>query len=257
MVREAKKHGTPLYITHDESGHPLNPTGFWFASGDDSNESEDFYDLAVLRFDVDTVPCLANKSFLRLHDISTERETGNDIYCVLGFPSELATSANFRGATLSLTPLEYFATQYDEYVGNLPNFDPNTHILIDATRNLMRDVEGVKRLDGFPKELNGISGASIWKTNALNVPIEHWTPQLARIIAVQTRVYRKDHSIIKGTRWTAVEKMLYSAIPEIRPALGLKVFLRQPDFHSTSWLNQRHQKPPKFMTHQRAQWRHV
>jgi hypothetical protein len=71
----------------------------------------------------------------------------------------------------------------------------------------------------MPDKLDGISGCSIWKMNALGFPRESWTIDRARIVAVQTGEYKKR--VVKGTVWPVVATLMRQAFPDLEPSFNL------------------------------------
>lgn len=59
----------------------------------------------------------------------------------------------------------------------------------------------------------------MWKVCDSKEQAEGWSPEDARIIAVQATAIRKDQSIIKGVRWHTVAAVLWHAYPELRTSM--------------------------------------
>lgn len=215
VFKEAREHGVTLRILEKEPG-----TKLMHIVGDfhcvRPNQGDDFYDLAVRELDKEMVEFLAGYQFVQLLDVDTTQAVVDDLYFVCGFPTKLAREARVGEAGLRLT--RFFALTYPHQgaTEELPNYQRDCHILLDARRKFAVELVGTGPM---PDTLRGISGCSIWKTNLMTVGRENWTPAHARIIAVQTQVYTKAQ-LIRGTMWKIVANLFHKAYPELQPALA-------------------------------------
>jgi hypothetical protein len=69
--------------------------------------------------------------------------------------------------------------------------------------------------------LSGISGAAIWKTYSEKQSPSEWTPDLVKIVAIETMVYGEQHEIIRGTHVAAILRIVRDAYPDLQRALRL------------------------------------
>ena len=103
------------------------------------------------------------------------------------------------------------AHPYPEWL-DLPNFDERFHVALCWGD----DPE-------LPKLMKGISGCAIWKLSDLPVA-DDWSPEKARIVAVQTSVYGDRRlKAIRGTQWKWVLQVLINMHPDLREIF--KVFI--------------------------------
>jgi hypothetical protein len=70
----------------------------------------------------------------------------------------------------------------------------------------------------LPKSLGGISGSSIWLGSSERHLMDDWTPELAKVVGVQTKVYT-ERRVAQGTRWAGVALLLWENLPELHDAL--------------------------------------
>jgi hypothetical protein len=109
-----------------------------------------------------------------------------------------------------LNGFQYIAWPY-ESSGTIPEFNPRLHIAL----NLGYSGDG-------PPSYKGISGCAIWKISAGDTISDDWTPDQAKVVAVQTGVFtEREKPAIKGTKLQFILPGLNMLIPDFRPALNL------------------------------------
>ena len=218
VLKDAHKYDVPLRILEKEPGTKLMQVVGDFHCFK-PNQGNDLYDLAVRELDQPMVDFLKGYQFVQLLDIDTKQTVEDDLYVVCGFPTKLASEARVGEPGFSLT--RFFALTYPHggSTDDLPNFDSQCHIVLDARRKFAAELIGTGPM---PDNLEGISGCSIWKTNLMTVGRDKWTPAHARIIAVQTQVYPKAQ-LIRGTMWKVAAKLFHDAFPELQPAMALSL----------------------------------
>ena len=173
--------------------------------------TKDPTDIAVFELDASVVQLLSNRLFLRLNQMVLQPTIPG--WCwVYGFPSELNT---FDAATSTqrFNQFSFFAPfRQDEPA--LDNYDRRFHLLINVPRDKAQFLDG--RPGELPDRFEGMSGCSIWQPNwrGSEMPTT-WTPDNLRIVGIQTSYYRRP-SVIKGTCWGAVARVLYDRKPELR-----------------------------------------
>ena len=133
-----------------------------------------------------------------------------------GYPTGLV-AANRAGDRLLVGPFLYIADAHQSETDTLLNYDPKYHLLLDmAPKGVCRPDAGLE----LPVRLDGMSGASIWQTYYEGLLSKAWTTNDAVVVAVQTGVDRGG-TIIKGTRWWVVDKIIRDAYPELERPLSL------------------------------------
>ncbi len=174
----------------------------------------DVFDLAIIELDDQEVEHLSGFKFIRLIDVMTN-DFGPDLYFVTGFPSAYTPETNDQNQKLYLKRFYCFSYPTAK-TSHLENFDAKYHIALHGKHEDAVPLGDSEPLP--PTTLRGISGCGIWKTNAIAVPRDAWTPDHAKLAAVQTCEYR---SAIRGTNWLGIATMIYQRFPELRAALGL------------------------------------
>lgn len=160
------------------------------------SQGEDRIDLGILELQPADAQSLSNYRAITLAEIDQRQDTSDDLYLWAGYPCKMATAGKAGGRGIGLTRM--FASTYP-YRGavSLEKYDPEQHILLDARRDYAEVVLGEGEQ---PDSLVGISGTSIWKTNATRVGRDKWEPSLVRVSAVQTAEYPKA-GVLRGTMW--------------------------------------------------------
>ena len=165
-------------------------------------------DIAVVKLNNETKAILddAGGRFLRVTDVDNGAADILAPYLVRGYP--LALSAD---------PMTYSTVLYQ---GDPPTdseypFDPNFHLLLDHSRNLLWRGGEVFR---SPK-IEGMSGCGIWRlTTRPPSDLAAWSPDERRLVAIQTKC--KHGSFMKGTWIRHAFGLIYHRCPELRPAMS-------------------------------------
>jgi len=181
-------------------------------------QGHDHYDVAIWELPQDVVDGLPNRSFLTVHHADREgRRQSQGGYCVHGFPVAFS-SVDLGNELVKANPFTFWAGTYQADTSNFTNYDPKIHILLHTPR------EGVhwagEGPPPIPDTLHGMSGCSIWQAYYEGLSVKHWTPNDAVVVAVQTGVY-KNGTIVKGTRWWVVDRIIRECYPELAGPLSL------------------------------------
>lgn len=200
-------------------------------------------DVAVWPLDAEFVRALPNREFLTL--TSVELSPGplrNGLFYIRGYPSRMAVKTPLR---LHVEPFSY-ASLLHRPEDKLPNYDPNRHVLLRVERegNVSTEGEPVIMPRHIDDALEGISGSSMWQLirpprawptwtleRAREVSKEslaNWTPDEARVVAVQTHVYGVSR-YVKGTRWQAALAIILNHHPDLDRVVRLHMASRRSE----------------------------
>lgn len=124
--------------------------------------------------------------------------------------------------------LQFGTVSSAQHTEALDGFDHQKHLLLEAKTEYVLNRAGdetyLRTRRGFsaqlPGDLGGISGCSVWMIGDLRLPIHEWRPQDARIVGIETAVYRQ-RGAIRATRWGAVSSVIYQTYPDLRDALEI------------------------------------
>lgn len=185
-------------------------------------------DVAILKLDDKTVEgLLPGCRFLHLFDVETgDNLPPTDWYYTHGYPSCWAGTGPKREEHLTCASVLYVGP-----TDNLGGYDPTNHLLIEWYTS------GNRRFDGrpgeFPSDFGGISGSSVWRTHATRNNRRTWSPEMAKVVAVQTGKYPQRTYVrngiesevipIQAVRWRALLKTLWEEYPELRAAQRIRV----------------------------------
>jgi len=177
------------------------------------------YDVAVWELPPDVVNAIRNRTFLTVHHADREnRRPSRGWYCALGFPSFFASTDLENNKLRVNHPFTFGAEAYQGDTNDLPGYDPRFHILLHTPPEDVRwAVEGPPPI---PTRFDGLSGCSIWQAYYEGLLSKHWTTDDAVVVAVQTGVY-KNGTIVKGTRWWVVDRIIRECYPELAGPLSL------------------------------------
>jgi hypothetical protein len=164
------------------------------------------HDIAVIELPQPVVDELGPYTYLTPDQAYLSRDRlGQGLYYVHGYPSCYAfpsiVEATIRASALNIPARRLTGIHRDIRTSSLPD----EYILLNAFANAF--------------DLNGISGCSIWLAHGDNDDPCAWHSESARVVAVETGTYRR-HTIIEGTVIRQVFRMLYQALPALRPILG-------------------------------------
>lgn len=224
VLDDAAKNDATLAIGGSD-GRFVVVGGGWIKSA--PAEAGDLYDIAVHVLSEPAVARLSGAAFLRLSDVSFDSFSNHRFFALFGFPQIWATPSDKPSDEMKFKALQFSTFKYSGTTSGLQGYDPTVHLLLDAQDERVFDESGADmefRLRqgiraSFPGDLEGISGCSVWKLGS-EASVHDWKPEDARLVAVQTGVYR-ERKVIKATRWAAVTTLIHQAYPELRPALAL------------------------------------
>jgi hypothetical protein len=230
VLRHAQAHGMTVGVSCGDNQNFTATTGNWMlTTPSDGVASDDQFDIAVFRLSPNQVHRFAGVSFVRIADVSFERDLTSGYFVVSGYPGmwstvpEAATETSMKGRLL-----QYGTYAFSGNTSALSGYNGERHLLLEATPATMLDPQGkpvvFRTRSGhpanMPSDLAGVSGSSVWVIGDLRVPVDSWTQGLARIVGVQTGVY-PSRCAIKFTRWNAVTTLIHSAFPDLRPTIEL------------------------------------
>jgi len=227
IAKYAEKYDIPLCVPTSGSSF-VQLHGNWICSADGQyGVPDDPFDIAIHKLDSNVVEKLAGYSFLRLAEINYEDVLlSKGIFALFGYPFKLSRSCTSSDIDLLITPFQFVTYAYEGTTEYIKKYQERFHILLNAEPTDITSISGKpfaftdREGNGaqFPKELGGISGCSVWWIGSRDKPIEQWSEEKPKIVALETGVYPR---IIKATRWVGVSTLIHSAFPELRPALDL------------------------------------
>ncbi|HUT93323.1 MAG TPA: hypothetical protein VMY37_27920 [Thermoguttaceae bacterium] len=182
------------------------------------------FDIAAMDLDRSVVDGLLPQRFLGLESIDFRPNLHAGWYFLHGFPTaSTRTSLDF----LSMHQMD-FTYRTGLYAGSTSGFRD-----YDSTQHVLLAMDGESRYsdDGSPAELppksdaelgpklGGISGSSIWMGFADEHYMDDWTPDMAKVVGVQTKLYIRRR-VVQGTRWRVVAAALWQGCPDLRDELS-------------------------------------
>jgi hypothetical protein len=222
VVSQAMEMESGLLVANQHT-HTISLGGRWISSEDKALD-----DIAVFPLGDTELISLGEVDFARAGHYERRTEDVPGLFVQLGFPRIRSNSTSLPTELMNLTLQRIRGVAYNRATEGLNNFDRQRHFLIDASEAHMRDdshnptsmrtLSGyrVPAVDGIP----GMSGGGIWRLGNPNLPLMSWRPDHARLVGVQTSVY-KDAAAIKVTKWSRVMELLAGAFPDLRNALVL------------------------------------
>lgn len=176
------------------------------------------FDVSVWELGDDIAQQLPNRTFLTTASFDrTNNRPTEGWYFVHGYPNELSSVDETASRAIAKTHT-YGTIPYDGPTDNLENFNDEAHLLLAYTRDGLVTDTGETAIG--PNELGGISGSSIWHAYCPGIPASNWTVDDAKIVAVQTGIY-KSRNAIKSTRWWVVDRILRDRHPDLVDALNI------------------------------------
>lgn len=173
-------------------------------------------DVAVHRIDKSVSAGISNERWFGLSDVDLRADVGDGWFFVSGFPVANG-HAHFSFSSLNTFQWswKYRTSLYQGPTNVLEHYNAEAHILLDNSgepRHVHDSSPAVR-----PSTLRGISGSSIWLGFSEQHVMDDWSPDMAKIVAVETCVYE---NAIRGTRWIAVAKVLWDNFVETREELS-------------------------------------
>ena len=219
VYRETKRREQPLFLaTGAEDSRICTLGGDITITNEKQRGGDDSFDLAMWHLDDATLSELsAEKRFLDQTDLWFGDEKDAGAYFVYGFPEVWAQAEN-SNRLLVIQPLSFTTHPPDRSFKSLPNYNPRYHLVLENDQEWVRGTDG--KPISFPSRLQGISGASVWKTFSDNHDMDSWHESRAKVVAVETCVYLSSH-LMRATRWASVLTMLKEVYPQLGPSLGL------------------------------------
>lgn len=181
--------------------------------------SDTGFDVGATEVAPEEMPSLSCYTPATMANVSRRNSLTNDLYCVTGYPVEhtgghpVCDGEKFRQLKQLFMGTSFYAGPVDK----LASFTEGRHFLLRYDREDYTHMFGSNH--GLPQSLCGLSGASIWKTGIVDVEAASWNVSHAKIVGIQTNVYASG--IIQGTRWHAIEKMLTTRYPSMRPGFSI------------------------------------
>jgi len=209
------EHKLDLYICDRSSGS--RP---WHLHGNAHLAIEDKYDVALWRLPKAISEDLASHSFLRLSDIHwREGPLRQGVFLWHGYPSCWSLTDRQR-ERVSVKPFTYLSCLYKGRADNFEHYDPKTHILLQYHSEEDGNTALNRGTVSMPQELQGISGCSIWQVHKRGDDPGAWGPDDAKIVAIQTGL-QKSGSVVKGTRWWVIYRILREKYPQLRDPMRM------------------------------------
>lgn len=190
--------------------------------------TQDSFDVAAVPLTNEQASQLQDSTVLRMDDVSFRPVDKNNFVSIFGFPHLWSTRSTDQQPIMTSKAFQFTTDLYSGPTSDLSNYSDRFHLLLNASNEHLYDEKGsparFQTLGGqpasFPSDIRGISGCSVWTIGDSKKPPIEWDSDQARLIAVQTGVYRQ-RQVIKSTRWIAVSTLLYEAFPELRGAMSL------------------------------------
>lgn len=229
VLRHAQAHGMTVAVSSGDNQSFTATTGEWMLTvPSDGATSDDQFDIAVFRLSPNQVHRFASVSFVRIADVSFERDLASGYFVVSGYPGMWSSVPEAAETSMKSGLLQYGTYAFSGNTSALAGYNAERHFLLEATPATMLDPQGkpvvFRTRSGhhanMPNDLAGVSGSSVWIIGDLRMTIDSWTQGLARIVGVQTGVY-PSRGAIKFTRWNAVTTLIHSAFPDLRPTIEL------------------------------------
>jgi hypothetical protein len=186
---------------------------------------ESKFDVLAWRLDDDDVASLGDASFLNSYHFDCPIRRCEETFFAFGFPTRWV-EPDPEPRKLNLTPLAYvtqpFQGRTTGFVGNplFEDYSSDIHLLLNSSHTKSRGLQGNRF--SLPEKFFGMSGCALWNVNPRGIDWAQWTPEHAKIAAIQTGALRQ-HNIIKGTRIGVIGALLSHRYPELRPALQVMV----------------------------------
>lgn len=205
--------------THDfEEGSQLIPL-------DGKYHFDNDQDIAVLCLSETQTRALSSRKYLRVSDADrTMRQLDEGWYVVHGYPA-CWTRVDLSERTAICRPYTRITRLYEGTTSVLMNFNEHRHVLLDHRDFNSLNPNSLK--EDTPEHVRGISGSSVWQLCRDGDPLDAWTPDHARIVAVETAVY-KSGRVIRGTRWLFAYHIIQTSFPELQAPLDIVIPEKAP-----------------------------
>lgn len=193
-----------------------------------ASDGDDQHDVALYQLDDRELGRLGAVDCVRIADVCFDRDLSLAYFIVCGFPGMWSTTSHSDTGDMKSRLLQYGTYPFKGHAGGLNGVDPERHILLDGTPGDLMDHNGdptrFQTRSGHPAsmpgDLAGISGCSVWRIGDFRTPVSEWNVNDARIVGVQTGVFRSAGAI-KATRWNSVTTLLHNAFPDLRPTIQM------------------------------------
>ena len=163
---------------------------------------------------VDRMPA---RRFLRQTEVSHDEDSALDVFYLFGFPGKFTDPMPLG---INLHGIGILTDRYSGDAQRFGGYDARLHVLCNMPEPAQTHAHGVP----FPEDLGGISGACLWRVKRAE-PLEKWTADHIRAVAVQTGVYQQQNSrrAIRATRWGVVTTLFELKYEDLRPSLRLQL----------------------------------
>lgn len=180
--------------------------------------SENNLDVSVWHLAPQVVAELPNRKFLTLHHADrADLRVTSGWYYLHGYPNCWSDPRPEEQKT-TVKAFTYGTVLYQGDTSTFGGYNPDIHVLLTAPRE--GNVDSHDTETEMPTSLRGISGCSIWQAYYEGLPSRSWTVDDAVVLAVQTGVYGGG-TVVRGTRWWIIEKILSKNYPDLEGALSL------------------------------------
>jgi hypothetical protein len=229
VLRQALSHGMTLGVSSGDKQNFTATTSDWMlTTSSEGHASDDKFDVAVYRLSAPELQRFVGVSFIRIADVSFERDLASGYFVVCGHPGIWSTTPGASETLMKSGLLQYGTYAFSGSTSALDGYHPEQHFLLEATRSTMLDPTGkpvvFRTRSGhhanMPNDLAGVSGSSVWMIGDLRLAVGTWAKNNARIVGIQTGVY-PSRGAIKFTRWSAVTTLIHSAFPDLRSTIAM------------------------------------
>jgi|GEM_PF-1451127 len=172
-------------------------------------------DVAVFSITKDVERNLNHKQFLSLADVDFSADLGDGWYFLHGLPYHRSHPSRDLITTFQ-SDFTYRTSCYRGPTTGFLNYDPEFHLVLEMSNE--SQFADDQSSAGARPELGGISGCSIWLGFSESHLMDEWSPALAKVAAVQTKIYTEKH-VVQGTRWAAVAMVIWKHYPGLRNAM--------------------------------------
>jgi hypothetical protein len=174
---------------------------------------------------------LGSKKFLQLSDIALNVNWPTATFVAFGYPQMLCNSCAREEELYGLGGLKLMTGISKASAAGLELYDPNFHMLLDATDNGIFDENGkdtaLKACHGsrpipvaLSSGLKGMSGCPVWRLTQRGQTEKRVKPDDWKLVGLLIGVYQETR-IVKVTAWRAVVELIRLAFPDTTPALRL------------------------------------
>lgn len=198
---------------------PFRTVKDWSRVGDESGP----FDIAVWPLSAEQVASFseakhfANASIVAYYpDLS--RIPPRELFYLCGFPTGFAAYDPNDNHHLVIDPVRWAAAQCANRREWPASCAPKYHLVLNSRSAVSLDVDGA--IAQPPAVPVGISGCAVWSLG-WDQGHDAWDPANARIVGIETRVYREP-GLIRATGWVGVRSILRKEFTELNSSFFLQ-----------------------------------